>query len=313
MVNDIICFDTESAQGRVRGKYIEELIEISIMNLAHEEIFYHRFKPTALTRWNTSIHHITPSMVAHEPSVENMKNEMQHIFNSAKYIVGFSLIDDFKAISKAWIANNDKKIIELRHLYWYCMARHNNAPFYSGPGLTHCAESLGINVVEEAIHSATGDTRVTLDLFFELMKLFNNQEGNGDQFPSPESSAFINLVDKALVQIDAAKYEYDKTNAAGYIHIAQHEDGGYRFIPTTADKPDIDGAVLSIKVNARRRAAFELERNYARKRIQNSRNFNLSATDIKSISHYSNKFDNQEQMYQRLLGLQRNMTISGIK
>ncbi len=308
MVKDFLCFDTESAQGRYKGVFIEELIEISVMNAAGDEVFYHRFKPTRLSRWDTSIHHITPEMVVSEPHVNSLKEEIQQLFNSTEYIVGFSLIDDFKAASKAGITGLDlKRHIELRHLYWYCIGRHNNVPFYSGPGLSYCAEELGVAVIKDAVHTANGDTRVTLNLFFELMKRFSQIEGLGDDIPDADTIEFIDLVEFALRRIKEAKYEYDRTVAAGYMHITKHEDGGYRFISTTRDIDYKDGSVLTIPVNARRRAAFELEKKFAKRRILNTRSFRLTRTDLEKIKTYTNEFDNQEQMYQRLLGLQRNM------
>ena len=68
-----------------------------------------------------------------------------------------------------------------------------------------------------------------------------------------------------------------------------------------------DDAVVTIEVNARKRAAFELERMFEKRRILNTKNFRLSKDDLESIKHYTNEFDNQEPMYQRLLGLQRAM------
>lgn len=308
MINDFLCFDTESAQGRFKGGYIEELIEISIMNAGGDELFYHRFKPSRLSRWDTSIHHIAPSMVSGEPYVDEMKQDIQQLFDSARYIIGFSLIDDFKAVSKVGITGlDDKRRIELRHLYWYCIGRHNDVPFYSGPGLSHCAEELGVTIVEDAVHTANGDTRVTLGLFFQLMRCFAESEGITGDLPDSDTPEFINLVELALKRIDEAKYEYDRTVAAGYIHVVTHEDGGYRFISTIKGVDHHDGAILTIPVNARRRAAFELEKEFAKRRILNTKNFRLTRKDLDKIQAYSNEFDNQEQMYQRLLGLQRNM------
>lgn len=308
MVKDFLCFDTESAQGRHKGVFIEELIEISMMNAAGDEIFYHRFKPVRLSRWDVSIHHITPAMVDKEPHVDTLRDTVQGMFDSAGYIVGFSLIDDFKAVSKAGITGLDKKrCVELRHLYWYCIGRHNGISFYSGPGLSYCAEELGVTVVKDAVHTANGDTRVTLNLFFELMKYFSRAEGLGENFPDADSVEFIQLVELALKRIEEAKYEYDRTVAAGYMHVIEHENGGYRFIPTVQDVDYKDGSVLTIPVNARRRAAYELEKEFAKRRILNTRNFRLTKKDLEKIKCYTNEFDNQEQMYQRLLGLQRNM------
>ncbi len=312
MVNQFLCFDTESAQGRYKGEFQEELIEISIMNADKQELFYHRFKPARLTRWSTSIHHITPSMVAQEPRFSELSGEVQDIFNRSKYIIGFSLIDDFKAIGKAGITNVDRhRRVELRHLYWYCIGRHNDTSFYSGPGLSACAEELGVEIDSSAVHTAHGDTLVTLNLFFALMKLFSEQEGLGSELPGSDTPEFVNLIELALKRINDAKYEYDRKMAAGFIHVVKHEDGGYRFVPSLSETREQGDAVFTLPVNARRRAAYELEKTFSRKRILNTKNFRLTKTDFETIGKYANEFDNQEQMYQRLLGMQRSMT--GVK
>lgn len=306
MVEQFLCFDTESAQGRFKGEFREELIEIAIMNAGCREVFYHRFKPALLTKWDTSIHHITPAMVAGEPRFATLRPQVQAIFDNAEYIIGFSLIDDFKALSKAGITDADKhRIVELRHLYWYCIGRHNDVPFYSGPGLSHCAEELGVHIESSAVHTANGDTRVTLDLFFALMRRFSAGEGLGEELPPVDSTQFVALVDHALERIADAKYDYDRRMAAGYIHIVKTDDSVYRFVPSASEVREQNDTILCIPVNARRRAMFELEKQYSRRRISGTKNYRLTPNDITAISSYTNEFDNQEQMYQKLLNLQR--------
>lgn len=310
MTSDFICFDTESAQGRYNGQYIEELLEISMMDASGQELYYSRFKPGHLSRWDTKIHHITPSMVKDKPLFDECRQSVADLFDKAKYIVGFSLIDDYKAMSRAGIPDlNKKKTVELRHLYWYCFGRFNNVPFFSGPGLSACANELGVQVIDEAVHSANGDTRVTLNLFFALADKFAQMESMPGGCPDHNSQQFIDLVELMFIRIAEAKYEYDSKCAAGYIHIVNHEDGGVRFIPSLNATREENDAVLTIHVNARRRAAFELEKQFNHKRILNTKNFILSDEDLEAIKKYTNTFDNQEQMYNKLLGIQRAMVV----
>lgn len=305
IANKFICFDTESAQGRYNGQYIEELIEISMMDATHTEMFYHRFKPSRLSHWDTKIHHIHPKMVAKEPHFKEYRSHVQRLFDNASHIIGFSLIDDFKAMSKVGITGlEEKEQIELRHLYWYCIGRHNNVPFYSGPGLSVCARELGVAIDEEGVHTANGDTRVTLDLFFALIKLFAEQEKMA-VVPSEDSPEFIDFIKLIKRRIGEAKYQYDRSIASGYIHVVPHAEGGCRFISSLdASRPEGD-SVLTIAVNARRRAEYELEKIFNKRRIANTKNFNLTDDDLKSIGEYNNEFDGQESMYHKLLGLQR--------
>lgn len=305
MSNNFICFDTESAQGRFRGQFIEELIEISILNANKENIFYHRFKPQQLRRWSTSVHHITPTMVKDSPSVVQYRENIEQIVKSADYVIGFSLIDDFKALRKAGVKNIDEvKCIELRNLYWYCIGRHENISFYSGPGLTQCADRLNVVVDVEGVHTADGDTHVTLDLFFALMNLFHEQEKPGTTMPHHDSPEFIDLIHLMLTRIDEAKYEYDRDMASGYILVVPAE-GGYRFIHSKNDSRENEEPVLVLPVKARRRAAYELESMFNKKRVLNSKIFRLNAQDLKTIEGYTNEFDDKEKMYEKLIGLQR--------
>lgn len=310
MTSDFICFDTESAQGRYRGQYIEELLEISMMDASGQELYYSRFKPAHLTRWDTKIHHITPSMVSDKPYFEECRQDVAGLFDKAQYIVGFSLIDDYKAMSRAGITDLDKKkTVELRHLYWYCYGRFDDVPFFSGPGLSACANELGVTVIDEAVHSANGDTRVTLNLFFALAHKFAEMEQYPGGCPDYNSPEFIELVELMFIRIAEAKYEYDSRCAAGYIHVVTHEDGGVRFIPSLLSTREEGDSVLTIHVNARRRAAFELEKQFNHRRILNTKNFNLTPQDLEEVKLYTNTFDNQEQMYSKLLGIQRAMVV----
>ncbi len=311
MNNNLICFDTESAQGWLGGRYREELLEISIMNGGGETVFYHRFKPATLRKWAPSVHHITPEMVKAEKPVKEYRSELQNIIDNSNYIVGFSLIDDIKALEQAGLKNlHQKPQIELRHLYWYCIGRHQDIPFYSGPGLSKCAEQIGVSVDSETVHSATGDTKVTLNLFFELMHLFLISEGIIDEssefdftkLPADKTREYIKL---ALQRITEAKYDYDKACAAGYIHIINEGDG-VMFTPSLNSEFNGENLVMSIRVAARRKAIYELETMFERRRSKAMRKvFFLNENDLKKISQYSNEYDGNEQLYQKLTGLRR--------
>lgn len=311
MVNDFLCFDTESAQGRLRGHFTEELIELSVMNIFGETMFYHRFMPANLRRWDPSVHHITPDMVKNEPPVKKCQPQIQKLFDDTEYIVGFSLADDYKALTHAGIKNLERhKRVELRALYWYCIARHQDIPFFSGPGLSKCAETLGITVVKENVHTASGDTLVTLKLFLELMGLFlvsENVLAPDEPFDVKQFgiNQFKGYVELALRRIDEAKYDYDRRCAAGYVHIVR-EDGGVKFISTLQAEYDSPDVVMSIPVNARRRAIYDLENMFARRRSRAMRRiFHLTESDYARIREYNNEFDGQEQLYQRLTGIRR--------
>lgn len=311
MKNDFLCFDTESAQGRLGTHYVEELIEISILDVFGESLFYQRFKPARLKKWDPSVHHITPAMVKDQPKVKSRLKEIQSIFDNTEYIIGFSLIDDFKALRQAGVKGlDDKKKVELRHLYWYCVGRHHDIPFHSGPGLSKCAEDLNIKVVEEAVHSASGDTRVTLNLFLELMRMFLIsedilKESDSLDIHSLTMPKFKGYVELALKRIDSAKFDYDRKCAGGYIHVIP-EDNGYKFMSSITAEYDGAAPVISLSVNARKRALYDLENMFERRRSRASRKiFNLTENDLKKIREYTNIFDGQEQLYQKLTGLRR--------
>ena len=311
MNNDLICFDTESAQGRSGGRYKEELLEISIMNGHGDTIFYHRFKPATLKKWDPSVHHITPDMVKGEKPVKEYRKELQALIDNSDYIIGFSLIDDFKALENAGLKNlRQKPQVELRNLYWYCVARHQDIPFHSGPNLSKCADQVGVKVDTEAVHSACGDTRVTLNLFYELMRLFLIGEGiitesSEFNFAHLPKDQVYKLIELALKRIAEAKYEYDRKCAAGYVHVVS-EEGGVMFTPSLNPEFQGNNLVLTIQVAARRKAIYELETMFERRRSKAMKKiFHLSKGDLESVAAYQNEFDGNEQLYQKLTGLRR--------
>lgn len=312
MDNTFICFDTESAQGHAGPEFFEELLEISIVNHCGSTIYYHRLKPTRLRRWDTKIHHITPAMVKDEPRIAQERSAIQQVFDNARYIIGFSLPDDYRAISKVGIkVADDKKSIELRHLYWYCLGRHRDIPFYSGPGLSACATELKVDIDPAGVHTATGDTLVTLGLFKALYKLFAESEGL-QPAADDDTATLEQHIALMLKRIEEAKYDYDRRRAAGYIHVVTHHEGGYCFVASESNEPlAVDPlkpstTVLVLPVKARRRAIYELEARYSRRRSKANRKvFMLNATDLRTIIEYANEYDGQEQMYQRLTGLNR--------
>lgn len=312
MNSDFICFDTESAQGRLNGSYHEELIEISIIDVDGNKLYTHRFKPAKIRKWDTSVHHITPAMVRDEPRVSALLPEIQSIFDRSKYIIGFSLPDDYKAIERAGITGAEtKKAVELRHIYWYLIGNNKGIDFYSGPGLSTCANELNVSINPEAVHTAYGDALVTLNLFKALYNLFVEREGLIPDAPT-DSKTFRNQLDLLLKRVGEAKYNYDRRKAAGFIHIMADPSGGYRFVPLCDKTPrtiDIENGLVSIAViavKARRRAIYELESRYARRRAKDNRKiFHLTPADLKNIADYANEFDNQEQLYTKLIGLSR--------
>lgn len=308
---DFICFDTESAQGRLGSRYVEELIEISVVGTLGDTLFYHRFKPERLRRWSPSVHKITPDMVKRQPRVKEFLPHLQSIFDMTDYIVGFSLIDDFKALERAGIKNlSNKKTVELRYLYWYCIGRHDNTPFYSGPGLSKCAENMGIPVIAEGVHTASGDTLVTYNLFLALMEQFLISEGILNKFEKLDidkigSMRFKEYVELALRRVAEAKYEYDRRCAAGYVHLVS-EDSGVKFVPSLEREYNKGKVIMTIPVNARRRALYELETIFAKRRSKALRKvFYLKEPDLARLAAYHNEYDGREQLYQKLTALRR--------
>lgn len=145
---------------------------------------------------------------------------------------------------------------------------------------------------------------MTLNLFFALIKLFAKQEGI-EILPDKDSPEFISLMELIQKRIREAKYDYDRSQAAGYVHLIPQNEGGIRFISSkNAERPEGD-SMLTISVKARRRAEYELEKIFNRRRIANTKCFKLNAQDLEKVRNYTNEYDGQEQMYQKLLGLQR--------
>ena len=127
----IIFLDAEFADN-------QELLELSIYNLASEEIYHSYFKPTGITRWPDSmaIHHITPQDVADSPSFASQRRIIQGIIDNATHIGGFAVDGDISHLETQGIRNLDSKcVIELKDMFWLYMSETLGGNYYSFPGL----------------------------------------------------------------------------------------------------------------------------------------------------------------------------------
>lgn len=301
--NRYICLDTESAQSFSRGH--NELIELSVYNTDFEEIYNHRFKPATLRRWDSKIHHITPAMVKDEVKFADCRGEIQQLFDNAESIIGFAINNDIGALSREGIRGlGDKRIFELRELYWYCVGRHSGSKLYSGPGLTKCAEELGVPVIQEEVHSAGGDTKVTLNFFFTLLRRFRDAE-----MPAADLKAdFETIASELLRRTKEEKFRYDARQASGMIHL-MIDPGGVYYMKAAPGEIEADNVVASIKVGARRRALYELETLFDSRSLPMHKSmFHLKNSDIERFRNYTCEFDDRESHYRDLTELRRQMS-----
>ena len=110
---DIICLDAEFTES-------EELLELSVFNLDGKEVYHRFFKPEQISEWRTDIHHITPEMVADEPTFAQCREEVQRLLDSAFALTGFAVGNDLRVLTRSGIAGLEtKRMIDVKDMYWY--------------------------------------------------------------------------------------------------------------------------------------------------------------------------------------------------
>ncbi len=272
----LICLDAEFADSR-------EILELAIYDYEGEQLYRSFFRPVTLRQWKSSekIHHITPAMVKDKPSFEKCRDDVQRIIDSADYIVGFAVDNDIRMLERSGIETNDAcRIVDVRDIYWHCVARGNGIGLNNVPGLSSCASSLGIQFGDGEEHSAAGDTVVTLSCLKTLMA------------SDPEAETDPEGVLKRLIEAtDRDKKEFRRENARGYIHLLKGPKG-YSIKPSTNEHLTRTDVVATISVEHRDRAEVDLLNHFSKKAIRGEhRIFALRDRDINYFLNYTNTYD----------------------
>ena len=288
---DFICLDGEFANGR-------RLLELSIFDSLGNELYHQLFKPAGMTRWPSDIHHITPAMVKDMPSFSACRRDIQAIIDRADRVIGFALNNDFEKLTAEGIVGLEKKpVVELRRWFWVCIGQYEGVSIDSGPGLTAVAERLGITVEASTEHSASGDTRVTLECFNRLLDMYI------DKFIGREQASQMTVAQ--IVDSFDAVYEREREpvmrqRAHGYCSLIGVDDGVYKLKCSANDHSDKENCIATIEVNCRFKAEVELKRQLARRELSGRfGHYRLKQADIDKFLAYTNDFDMAESEYYR--------------
>lgn len=272
----LICLDAEFADAR-------EILELAVYDYAATLIYRSLFRPVTLRQWNSSerIHHISPAMVKDKPTFSQCRADVQRIIDKAEYIVGFAVDNDVRMLEHSGIENIDRHtIVDVRDLYWHCIARAKGISLNSIPGLSACASDLGVTFGEGEEHSAAGDTLVTLRCLHAMIAM----EPDGETDPE-------NALRRLLEATDRDKRDFRRNHARGYIHLLKGPKG-YQLKPSTNERLARTDVVATIYVEHRDRAEVDLLSHFAKKTVRGEhRVFTLRDRDIAYFRNYTNTYD----------------------
>lgn len=295
-----IAFDAEFA--------IQEILELSIFtheaddatspesfpDVVPEETFHQYFKPRTERFWPFSqkVHHISPKLVAHRPFITRFQDEIERQMKGADYLIGFDIHNDINALENEGVSVGDtERIIDVKDLHWLVYGRENGVPLDGRKGLEVTAGELGMEFEDNKAHGASYDTLITMKCFLHLIGVYSKNH--------PEAGI------KELLQLyreewEFASDEYHREFAKGYLSLIPAA-GGYRL---KVSRNPARNAELSIPVNARKRALNEVDAKFFKRLSKTDHSvYCLKPADIEWLKGYSNEYDSQEQIHQKMYEL----------
>lgn len=295
---DCLCLDAEFANGI-------EMIELSVFDFSGAEIYSRRFKPATLTRWDTSIHGITPDDVSTAPRFSESLGEIQPLFDRCSHILGFAVAEnDIPKLAREGVKGLRKKeILELRDWFWLVYGRSHDLDYSFHISLEKCCTELGLELDPELEHSASYDTANTLKCFHILYNMFAESEGFAPGAPFADVKARFDEL------FAVAKDEYDRLNSAGFCSIIRRGDE-YVFKVNKNRPKERKDTVATIEVASRKEAAIHFSRLFTGSLHSESFTFTrLTARKLAEFQSYTNSYDKEEQdLSSALLKLARKWT-----
>ena len=275
-----ICLDAEFTDHT-------EMLELSVYDTATSvEIYHSYFRPELEHRWPISqrIHHITPAMVRNEKPFRKRKAEIQAVVDRARDIVGFAIGNDITALSNQGIEGlDDKRIIDVRDIFWFVHGRHNGGDLNNAPGLLAVAHELGIDFSDSEAHSAGADTKATVDCYNALI---------ARHAATGTVPAGTDPLEDLLAQCDRAKAEYHRQQAAGFVGLLRAQGKTYKLKFLKSHAPEGPNVEHVIHVADRSIAQYDLLKRFARHLVPGRFDiYALTAADIEYFKAYTNEHD----------------------
>lgn len=280
---NIICLDAEFADN-------EELLELSVFDVGGKEVYHEYFRPEKIDSWRTDIHHITPAMVADKPSFAKVSSSVQQLLDLSMAITGFAVDNDMRVLSRSGIRNlESKRILDVKDMYWYLKGRREEMSPYSVPSLIVCANALGLDFGEDAAHSASADTEVTLKCFGILMDEFSNIH--------PGLSSGEEQLDRFISEVNEAKALYVEENARGYVKLYKTKEFYKIHFGRVSEEGD-RGLTMQVGVADRFKAEYELRKLLKKKELPDKKNvYKLTPSLLEQIRNYRNEYDAEESAW----------------
>lgn len=278
----IYCLDAEFAEN-------EELLELSVFSLEGKEVYHSYYKPERIEDWRTDIHHITPEMVADKPTFTSKVNEVETFLGGADVITGFAVNNDLRVLSRSGVEGLDKVcVLDVKDMFWYMKGRGEGMSPFAVPSLIVCAQALGMNFGEDVAHSASADTRATVESFNILMNLFMEAE-------KPEAGNEIALF---VSHIDEAKKKFIEEGAKGFVSVLKVGDV-YKLKVSHLPKDASDkSVVVEVAVADRYLAEYELRKMLKKKEVPGKQGFyRLNAKQLDDIRAYTNEYDAEQSAW----------------
>lgn len=169
MKNKVIILDTETTG---LNTAVDEILELSIINVVGETLMYEYYKPVKCTSWPgaEAVHHISPEDVKDKYPILNEKDKIESIINNAHKIIGYNVNYDLSMIKAAGIhVNDDIEVIDLMPLFAEIYGEWNDYfQSYKYKSLSVCADYYGYTWIGKA-HCSLSDCLATL---FVAKKIF---------------------------------------------------------------------------------------------------------------------------------------------
>lgn len=295
-----ICLDSEFVEG-------DEIIELSIYSYDRRQLYHERFKPRRYRTWDSSIHHITPEMVADSPYFSDCKTAIQEIVDRATHLIGFAVDNDTSHLTSQGIHGlKEKRILELRNWFWINYGKANGLDLFQKISLDRISQELGVSFGDEGMHSASGDTLATLDAQRQMLDRFVEERGLSD-------ASMEEIVEEFDRVYEAEKFEYDKEHSHGYALLLRFRDG--YDIRCKSERPEPKAKlVATVEVEDRNRALVELQSMFANRRKDGRGPYYLTKSDIERFKGYSNGFDTEDhQLYSKLRALSGRFQVGALK
>lgn len=280
---NIICIDAEFADN-------EELLELSAFNLKGEEVYHSYYKPTAIRRWRTDIHHITPEMVAKERPFAKCITEVKQLLDDAYAVSGFAVDNDLRVLGRSGVEGLDeKRVIDVKDMYWYLKGRPQEMSPFGVPSLIACANALGLDFGEDTAHSASADTEATLKCFHILFDEFRQSEGSGLEDED--------AVDSFAIKIKEARATFVEESAKGYVKVFK-AGNVYKIKYSHDPEKDPKQMAAEIPVADRYKAEYDLRKMLKKKEVPDKHSvYQLTPKLLEDIRKYTNTYDAEESAW----------------